>query len=116
LEAGELEDEDVEERWEEGEIGSEVESLWVKIPLVKVDFHREQKPKAKVEPYNVTAPTKPPRRRSTIDSSSHEDLSRLPGGHHGDHDTRSLYSSRQRDDDHHGQYRYVILGTKYSVA
>ena len=45
LEAGELEDEDVEERWEEGEIGSEVESLWVKIPLVKVDFHREQKPK-----------------------------------------------------------------------
>lgn len=45
LEAGELEDEEVEEKWEEGEIVTEVRSLWVKIPLEKVDFQREQKPK-----------------------------------------------------------------------
>lgn len=101
LEAGELEDEEVEE---EGEIVAEVKSLWVKIPLEKVDFQREQKPKAKVEPYNVTAPSKPPRRRSTIDSSIHENMPRLPG-HHGDHDAHNMYSRpRERGDDHHGQY------------
>ena len=45
LEAGELEDEEVEE---EGEIVAEVKSLWVKIPLEKVDFQREQKPKVHI--------------------------------------------------------------------
>lgn len=44
LEAGELEDEEVEEKWEEGEIVT----LWVKIPLEKVDFQREQKPKVHI--------------------------------------------------------------------
>ena len=45
LEAGELEDEETEDKWEEGEIASEIENLWVKIPLVKVNFQRERKPK-----------------------------------------------------------------------
>ena len=48
LEAGELEDEEVEEKQEEGEIVTEVKSLWVKIPLEKVDFQREQKPKVHI--------------------------------------------------------------------
>ena len=51
LEAGELDEDEVEEGEEvereekKGEIGREVDSLWVKIPLQKVDLHREQKPK-----------------------------------------------------------------------
>ena len=45
LEAGELEDEEADDKWEEGEIASEVESLWIKIPLVKVNLQRERKPK-----------------------------------------------------------------------
>ncbi|CAI8039208.1 hypothetical protein GBAR_LOCUS21789 [Geodia barretti] len=102
LEAGELEEEEMEGEWTEG---GRIESLLVKISLQTVDFQKEQKPKAKVGPYNVTAPSKPPRRRSTVDSSTHEDLSRLPGGHHGvDHDRGMYGRQRDRDDDHHGQY------------
>ena len=43
LEAGELEEDEMEGEWVES--GGGVESLWVKISLQKVDFQREQKPK-----------------------------------------------------------------------